>query len=402
MNKTSLYVVCVVLAVSVSGIAFLNASRALSSSRFAVQNDACTYYLSPNGSDTNSGTIRTPWQHLQKAFDTLAPGEMACLRAGTYIPAGAFDTPSYRQAFERSGLPDKPIIIRNFPGELAIIHGKTLINGAYLGVEGSTGPGGLVFEGPLGPDSSGLKSKGDAQVAVENSHDIVLNHIEIRDNDYHAGLYVNRARNIQVLGCYIHDNGRFAMYTDPLDGTHPWVVDQGIYWAASSGANRISNCLLEHNRAYNLQLFAGSGTITGLTIVQNTIVKAMNSGVIVGKGAIGNYFANNIVSMNSQEIRNKEIRLADNASNNTLENNIVWNAVPSLRGIDTSDLVRGEQNTVRGLLLTDPLFVNFSSGDYRLQPNSPANGAALASFAERVDHDGMKRTSRPSLGAYER
>ena len=52
--------------------------------------------------------------------------------------------------------------------------------------------------------------------------------------------------------------------------SHEW----SIYWAASSGTNRIANCVLEHNRSYDLQLFAGSGRITGLTIVENTIVKA--------------------------------------------------------------------------------------------------------------------------------
>ncbi len=363
------------------------------------QPDACTHYISPTGSDTNSGTIEAPWQHLQKAFETLTAGEVACLRAGTYEPAGAYNTPSYRQTLSRSGEPSNPIVIRNYSGETAVVHGLVVVRGNYLKLLGTPPSGGLVFQGPLGPDASGVKGKGASQVWLDRCHDVVLDHVEIRKNDYHAGLYVSEVSDVQILGCYIHDNGRFDVDTDAM-GQHPLNVDQGIYWAASSGTNRIANCLLEHNRAANLQLFAGSGKITGLTIVQNTLVKAINSGVIIGKGADGNVFANNIVSMNSQQTNNGQIRLTDNASNNIIETNISWGRPTTSEGVDTSTLT-GSGNIVRNLKLVEALFVNFSSGDYHLRAGSPAISAAPPVDRENVDIDGVKRPSRPSLGAYE-
>src|SRR6266446_5930779 len=361
--------------------------------------EACTYYISPAGSDTNSGTIQAPWKHLQKAFDTLTAGQVVCLRTGTYEPAGAYNTPSYRHTISRSGQQGNPIVIRNYPGETAIVLGLVVVRGNYLKLRGTPSSGGFIFQGPLGPDASGIRGKGASQVWLDRCHNVVLDHVEIRNNDFHAGLYVSEVSDVQILGCYIHDNGRFDVDTDAM-GQHPLNVDQGIYWAASSGTNRIANCLLEHNRSYNLQLFAGSGRITGLTIVKNTIVKAMNSGVIIGKGADGNVFANNIVSMNSQQTNNGQIRLADDASNNIVDTNIAWHSTKTLQGLDTSTLA-GSGNVVRNVKLVDPLFVNFSSGDYHLRPGSPAINSALSVYSEIVDVDGVRRPSRPSLGAYE-
>ena len=363
------------------------------------QPEVCTYYVSPAGSDTNSGTIDAPWRHLQKAFETLTAGQTACLRAGTYEPVGTYNTPSYRQTFSRTGEPGNPIVIRNYPGETAIVLGEVIVRGSYLKLSGSPPSGSLIFQGPLGPDVSGVKGKGDAQVWLDRCNHVVLDHVEIRNNDYHAGLYVSEVSDVQVLGCYIHDNGRFDVDTDAM-GQHPVNVDQGIYWAASSGTNRIANCVLEHNRSYDLQLFAGSGRITGLTIVENTIVKAMNSGVIIGKGADGNVFANNIVSMNSQETNNKQIRLGDDARNNIIDTNIAWHRTSALEGLDTSTLI-GSGNVVRSLMLLDPYFVDFPAGDYHLRPGSPAINVSLSGHTEITDRDGVRRPSRPSLGAYE-
>jgi len=324
---------------------------------------------------------------------------VACLRAGTYEPTGAYNTSSYRHTFSRTGEAGGPIVIRNYPGETAVIRGEVVVRGNYLKLLGTPPSGGLIFQGPLGPDASGTKGKGASQVWLDGCHNVVLDHIEIRNNDHHAGLYVSDVSDVRVLGCYVHDNGRFDVDTDAV-GQHPVNVDQGIYWAASNGTNRIANCVLEHNRAFDLQLFAGSGRISGLTIIDNTIVKAMNSGVLIGKGADGNVFTHNVVAMNSQQTNDGQIRLAQDARNNVIDTNIVWPATSALEGLETSPPT-ALGNVVRNLIFEDPLFVNFPGGDYHLRPGSPAIGPSLRPEAESVDIEGKRRPSRPSLGAYE-
>jgi hypothetical protein len=74
--------------------------------------DDCTFYVSPRGSDVNAGTLNAPWQHLQKALDTVGPGQTVCLRGGTY----------YEHATAaHSGSPTAPITIQSYPGESAVI-----------------------------------------------------------------------------------------------------------------------------------------------------------------------------------------------------------------------------------------------------------------------------------------
>jgi len=45
---------------------------------------AGTYYVSPTGSDSAAGTSSAPWRTIQKAADTLQPGQTAIVSAGNY------------------------------------------------------------------------------------------------------------------------------------------------------------------------------------------------------------------------------------------------------------------------------------------------------------------------------
>jgi hypothetical protein len=43
-----------------------------------------TYYIAPNGSDLNTGTINKPFATIQKAHDLARPGDTIYVRGGTY------------------------------------------------------------------------------------------------------------------------------------------------------------------------------------------------------------------------------------------------------------------------------------------------------------------------------
>src|SRR5216683_84533 len=50
----------------------------------SIPSQAVTYYVSPFGSDTNSGSAALPWATIQKAANTMQAGDTAMVSAGSY------------------------------------------------------------------------------------------------------------------------------------------------------------------------------------------------------------------------------------------------------------------------------------------------------------------------------
>ncbi|WP_409342822.1 right-handed parallel beta-helix repeat-containing protein [Paenibacillus sp. MBLB4367] len=64
-----------------------------------------TYYVSPNGNDTNAGTESAPWKTLKKAAATLQAGDTAIFNDGEYISNTAI-------TFANNGTAGEPITIK--------------------------------------------------------------------------------------------------------------------------------------------------------------------------------------------------------------------------------------------------------------------------------------------------
>jgi len=63
---------------------------------------SCNRYVSPGGSDWNSGTsTSSPWKSPEKAFGSAAPGQTVCLMGGTYAKTVSS---GYNQTFGRRSL----------------------------------------------------------------------------------------------------------------------------------------------------------------------------------------------------------------------------------------------------------------------------------------------------------
>ncbi len=72
------------------------------------------YVDSQTGNDANSGKENKPWKSLAFSLRQLEPGDTLLLRGGVYFE---------KVHLSRSGSEEKPITIRSYPGELAILDG---------------------------------------------------------------------------------------------------------------------------------------------------------------------------------------------------------------------------------------------------------------------------------------
>lgn len=142
--------------------------------------DASVIYVSTAGSDANPGTISKPLRTLQRAARIVVPGQRVYVRAGKY---DGF-------TLTRSGLSGKPITIRSYPGERAVISGDS----------GRT-----------------------HVVALQGVHHVTLSHLTVQDGRVRqgSGVLVERSWRIKVSRNVLRRNDSFGVL---LEGSTSVIV----------------------------------------------------------------------------------------------------------------------------------------------------------------------------------
>ena len=80
------------------------------------------WYVSPNGLDTNDGSIGSPFQTLARGMQSVVAGDTLWLRAGMYRET---------LTATRSGTVTQPITIAAYPGEAVQINGCDVVSGPW-------------------------------------------------------------------------------------------------------------------------------------------------------------------------------------------------------------------------------------------------------------------------------
>jgi parallel beta-helix repeat protein len=231
------------------------------------------------------------------------------------------------------------------------------------------------------------------QIEFSGGHDVEISHNEIRNNDYHAGIYLAGVSSISIIANYIHDNGRFTISSDPCTGSSTWNVDHGIYWSSSSGGvSLVAGNVFEHNRGHGIQLYPNAQNVI---VTQNTFVTNGNSGVYISSSSDRITVIDNIVAFND---RNGQMQI-QSGSNNVIMRNVVYSPNSSI-----SDIENSTSSVITDNTFADPRFVNLSGKDYHLVSGSPAIDRALLPYSVRWALDGQVRPqgAGPDIGAYER
>ncbi|MBS1611158.1 MAG: hypothetical protein JSS70_20880, partial [Bacteroidetes bacterium] len=95
---------------------------ALVSILFAYSANAKVYYCSTSGSDSNSGTINSPFATWEKLISTLSAGDTGYIRGGTYRTTKGAASDNVCRIIGKSGTSSNPIFIWAYPGEQPVLN----------------------------------------------------------------------------------------------------------------------------------------------------------------------------------------------------------------------------------------------------------------------------------------
>ena len=180
------------------------------------------FFVSPNGSDENSGRRkRAPWRTVQRAMDRAPAGATVYLRDGRYA-AGL-------NVMRRSGRRGRPITFTNYGRERVIIANQIKVTGSasWLRFRGLT----IQSARPRSGGGYGFFVVGTARSMI---HDISITRCLLRDNRG-GGVYADFVSGIVIRRCKIVDNGR---------ATARGGIGHGLYLG---GAHGVRNVTVAHN-----------------------------------------------------------------------------------------------------------------------------------------------------------
>jgi parallel beta-helix repeat protein len=157
---------------------------------------AATYYVAKNGNDSNPGTEASPWFTIQKAADTLQPGDTVLIRKGVY---------QERVTPRRSGTEGNFITYRNYGSEEVVIDAQDGVRDSCIRVHGMKYLKfvGFRLTGAAGP--SGLRAGFHASDGSEN---LILENLTADNNRFGILLHGKLApvSRVTVSACIITGN----------------------------------------------------------------------------------------------------------------------------------------------------------------------------------------------------
>jgi hypothetical protein len=372
-------------------------------------------YVSTTGSDSNAGTIASPFKTLNKAFSVASDGTIIDLRGGNY---------DVQVVSNRRFSPSNPVTVQSYPGERAVFIGQTAYTNAatFTNVQGIRLRD-LTFDAPT---NTNLKFVSVQHVEVD--HVISKNSGRSCDptvpscggtgilvvGESGAGFAFSYTDDIQIWNSQILNNGG----TKLASMSH----DHGIYMCssgASYGTATEAGCksfVIANNTIYNgptgygIQLgdAARNGIITNNTI-DNTYhgTNYTGCGIIVWSagtwGTSNDLIVNNIFSNNAANAVCASV--GKNPTGNVVRNNLSFNNYLTCDWCSTKDY-EPVYGSYSGFTLgtnvpaADPQYVNRTANDFHLRATSPALEKSDPAYTPPLDADGVPRPSFPALGAF--
>lgn len=369
-----------------------------------------TYYVSPTGSDSSSGSASAPFLTIQHAADLVNPGDTVIVEDGVYTGVGtgtacAAQSTKPIVCITRGGTSTAPVTFRSQNLHGAKLDGQNntstdgirIISGAnYVVVDGFE----IYGMGNGNGSSSGVELySGGAGSVIRRNHIHDIGHMCTGTTNGEVGIFIEQP-NIVVTQNILHDIGRYMVGENGCTVGYSGSTDHGIYnnGSSSSGIPGANGTLIANNIFYNLTrgwgVQAYPGNLTGVTIVNNTFAfpnPYQYGHIIIGANTTNMVIQNNIFyAPNNAAID----YYSGTQTNLQVTNNLVYNA--SLFTSTPSGA------TISSIIYADPLMVSTASPyDFHLTSGSPAINAGVTLSSVPTDFDGNARTSPWDIGAYE-
>ncbi len=201
------------------------------------------YFVNPAGNDANSGTLNQPWQTIQHAANTVAPGSIVNIMAGTY---------NEKVSINVSGTFQNKIVFQNYIGQQVILDGTNIA--------------------------------GNAMIEIVNQNNITIRGLEIRNNiqnDAQGILIEGTSQNITIVSNLIHDIHFSANPNDPATTN---TNSQPLIVYGTDGLTEIGGLIIDSNEIRNCrtgysEALALNGNVYGFNVRFNKVHDISNIGI---------------------------------------------------------------------------------------------------------------------------
>jgi Right handed beta helix region len=213
---------------------------------------AATYYVDPvTGSDSNSGTIGSPFLTPHKAQLAVSAGDTVYFRGGTYqhgcTNGSALALDGIRQLFvQTSGTSGNPITYKAYPGETPVFMGRGYTNEDTNADNNEDGA--LASCGPAGNERLVEFNNGVTYV--------VLDGLTLEFTNRYA-VYIGQADHITVQNCHIFATWDIAVWVEGNNNTiqNNWIHNSqhgsGVTLRPSVDTQTVNDTLIRGNFVYS-------------------------------------------------------------------------------------------------------------------------------------------------------
>src|SRR5262249_15657338 len=201
-------------------------------------------------------------------FNGLSPGDVGCLRGGTYGGASVFSD------FTKSGTSSAPITLESYPGETATLRGYNAIDASFVTFTNLKIDNTNTFTGSS-------ECGGRYESFTLTGSNVILDHNEITASD------ISHSSN----GDYVTGSNEEIRFNE-IHGVGVWQnYDHGIYVGHGAGTQIQRNWIWNIPHGWGVQVYPSS---SGVHAFSNVIDRAQNGFGICSTGS-NNLIEHNVV-----------------------------------------------------------------------------------------------------------